>query len=151
MYPNPYAAGTYTPTYLPTCTCSSCVPVETPTLPSLSTIALQDIVDGQQRATNGLVSLLSQERTTTESNTRDHKKQLDHLTRLSQNFLTFMPDVEQKFLALENSINTNCTNPNDVELQSRVKDMVEVIANLGRIAEGFACSTGLRLVPVSGD
>ncbi|KAI9442759.1 hypothetical protein H4582DRAFT_1930758 [Lactarius indigo] len=123
-------------------------PVDPPALPSMSTIALQDIVEGQQRATNGLVSLLSQERTTTESNTREQKQQLANLASLSQHFLTFMPDVEQKFSALEASIRANCTNNNDnVELQNRVKDMVEVVASLGRIAEGFACSTGLRLVP----
>lgn len=124
-----------------------CPPVDPPALPSLSTIALQDIVEGQQRTTNGLVSLLSQERTTTESNTREQKQQLTSLTSLSQHFLTFMPDVEQKFSALESSIRANCTNPDNVELQNRVKDMVEVVASLGRIAEGFACSTGLRLVP----
>ncbi|KAH9060359.1 hypothetical protein EDB83DRAFT_2387161 [Lactarius deliciosus] len=100
-----------------------------------------DIVEGQQRTTNGLVSLLSQERTTTESNTREQKQQLTTLTSLSQHFLTFMPDVEQKFSALESSIRANCTNPDNVELQNRV------VASLGRIAEGFACSTGLRLVP----
>ncbi|KAH9170144.1 hypothetical protein EDB89DRAFT_1979868 [Lactarius sanguifluus] len=124
-----------------------CPPVDPPALPSLSTIALQDIVEGQQRTTNGLVSLLSQERTTTESNTREQKQQLTTLTSLSQHFLTFMPDVEHKFSALESSIRANCTNPDNVELQNRVKDMVEVVASLGRIAEGFACSTGLRLVP----
>jgi len=117
----------------------------------LSTIALQDIVEGQQRATNGLVSLLSQERTTTETNTREHKQQLGNLSSLSQHFLTFMPDVEQKFLALESSIRANCTNPDNAELQNRVKDMVEVVASLGRIAEGFACSTGLHLMPVRSD
>jgi flagellar biosynthesis/type III secretory pathway chaperone len=114
----------------------------------MSTIALQDIVEGQQRATNGLVTLLSQERTTVESTAREHNQQLSNLTSLSQNFLTFMPDVEQKFSALESSIRANCSNPDNAELQARVKDMLEVVANLGRIAEGFACSTGLRLVPV---
>lgn len=146
MYSHPnqsYPGTTYRPTYG-----YQCPPADLPALPSLSTIALQDIVEGQQRATNGLVSLLSQERTTTESNTREHKQQLSNLTSLTQHFLTFMPDVEQKFLALENSIRTNCTNPENAELQGRVKDMVEVVANLGRIAEGLACSTGLRLVPV---
>jgi hypothetical protein len=139
---NPYT-GTYRPPFT-----YQCPPVDTPALPSMSTVALQDLVEGQQRATNGLVSLLSHERTTAESNTREHKQQLANLTSLSQNFLTFMPDVEQKFSALESSIRTNCSNPENAELQARVKDMIEVVANLGRIAEGFACSTGLRLVPV---
>ena len=62
-----------------------------------------------------------------------------------------MPDVEQKFSALESSIRATCTNPDNAELQTRLKDMVEVIANLGRIAEGFACATGLRLVPMRSD
>ncbi|KAI9453147.1 hypothetical protein BJY52DRAFT_861579 [Lactarius psammicola] len=143
-HPNPSFAGNYRPAWG-----YQCPPVDTPTstLPSLSTIALQDIVEGQQRATNGLVSLLSQERSTTESNTREHKQQLANLTSLSQHFLTFMPDVEQKFSALESTIRANCTNPDNVDLQNRVRDMVEVVAGLGRIAEGFACSTGLRLVP----
>jgi hypothetical protein len=121
-------------------------------LPSMSTIALQDIVEGQQRATSGLVTLLSQERTTAESTTREHKQQLSNMTSLSQHFLLFMPDVEQKLSALESEIRTNactnCLNPESTELQARLKDMLEVVANLGRIAEGFACSTGLRLVPV---
>ena len=99
---------------------------------------------------NGLVTLLSEERTTAESTTREHKQQLSNLT-LSQNFLIFMPDVEQKFSALESSIRTNCSNPDNAELQARLKDMLEVVANLGRMAEGFACSTGLRLVPVRSD
>jgi hypothetical protein len=118
----------------------------------MSTIALQDIVEGQQRATSGLVTLLSQERTTAESTTREHKQQLSNMTSLSQHFLLFMPDVEQKLSALESEIRTNactnCLNPESTELQARLKDMLEVVANLGRIAEGFACSTGLRLVPV---
>jgi flagellar biosynthesis/type III secretory pathway chaperone len=114
----------------------------------LSTVALQDIVEGQQRVTNGLVTLLSQERTSNDRSTRDHKQQLASLTALSQHFLTFMPDVEQKFSALEGSIRNNCPVADNSDLQNRVKDMVEVVANLGRIAEGFACSTGLRLVPV---
>ena len=126
-------------------------PIDPLPLPSMSTIALQDIVEGQQRATNGLVSLLSQERITTESTTRDHKQQLLNLTSLSQHFLMSMPDVEQKYSALENSIRTNCSNPDNADLQARLKDMLEVVANLGRIAEGFACSTGLRLVPVRND
>ncbi|KAI0296506.1 hypothetical protein B0F90DRAFT_1033646 [Multifurca ochricompacta] len=140
MYNYPRPAWGYQPT-----------PAELPPLPSLSTIALQDVVEGQQRATNGLVSLLSQERTSNERSTRDHKQQLANLTALSQNFLTFMPDVEQKFSALEGSIRSNCPNNDNTELQNRIKDMVEVVANLGRIAEGFACSTGLRLVPVLND
>lgn len=148
-HPNHSYPGTYRPAtgynY-----CPIAPPVDLPPLPSLSTIALQDIVDGQQRATSGLVTLLSQERTSTETNAREHKQQLANLTSLSQNFLNFMPDVEQKFSALESSIRANCSNPENVELQNRVKDMIEVVANLGRIAEGFACSTGLRLVPVSG-
>jgi hypothetical protein len=55
----------------------------------VSTIGLQDIVEGQQRATNGLITLLSQERTTAESNTREGKQQLSNLTSLSQHFLIF--------------------------------------------------------------
>ncbi|KAH8997679.1 hypothetical protein EDB86DRAFT_2914303 [Lactarius hatsudake] len=141
MYAHPNPSSCYRPAWG-----YQCPPVDS-ALPSLSTIALQDIVEGQQRTTNGLVSLLSQERTTTESNTREQKQQLTSITSLSQHFLTFMPDVEQKFSALESSIRANCTNPDNVELQNRVKDMVEVVASLGRIAEGFACSTGLRLVP----
>ena len=113
-------------------------------------MALQDIVEGQQRTTNGLVSLLSQERTTNERSACDHKQQLAHLTALSQNFLSFMPDVEQKFSSLESLIRHNCsgTNLNNTEVHDRVNDMAEVVANLRRFAEGFACSTGLRLVPV---
>ncbi|KAF8257945.1 hypothetical protein EI94DRAFT_1791385 [Lactarius quietus] len=143
MYAQPYPhyTGTYRPYQCPP------LPAEPPALPSMSTIALQDIVQGQQQATNGLVTLLSNERTTAETNTREHKQQLANLTSLSSNFLSFMPDVEQKFLALESSIRSNCSNPENADLQARVKDMVEVVANLGRIAEGFACSTGLRLVP----
>jgi len=111
-------------------------------------MALQDIVEGQQRATNGLVSILSQERISNERGARDHKQQLAHLTALSQNFLSFMPDVELKFSLLENLILNNCPSTDNVELQDRVQDMAEVVANLRRFAEGFACSTGLRLVPV---
>jgi flagellar biosynthesis/type III secretory pathway chaperone len=111
-------------------------------------MALQDIVEGQQRAMNGLGSLLSQERTCNERSTRDNKQQLTNLVTLSQNLLGFMPDVEQKFLALENFIRGNCTIADEPELQDRVNDMVQVIANLRRIAESFACSAGLRLVPV---
>ncbi|KAH9062354.1 hypothetical protein EDB87DRAFT_1606636 [Lactarius vividus] len=142
MYTHPNPSPYYRPTWG-----YQCPPVDPPALPSLSTTALQDIVEGQQRTTNGLVSLLSQERTTTESNAREQKQQLSAITSLSQHFLTFMPDVEQKFSALESSIRANCTSPDNIELQNRVKDMVEVVASLGRIAEGFACSTGLRLVP----
>ena len=40
----------------------------------MSTIALQDIGEGQQHATNGLVILLSQERMTAESTIREHKQ-----------------------------------------------------------------------------
>jgi hypothetical protein len=114
----------------------------------LSTTAIQDIVEGQQRTTDGLVSLLSQERTANERGSRDHKQQLAHLTALSQNFLSFMPDVELTFSSLEILIRNNCPSANNSELQDRVKDMAEVVANLRRFAEGFACSTGLRLVPV---
>jgi hypothetical protein len=32
-------------------------------------------------------------------------------------------------------------------LQAQVKDTVKVVTNVGRIAKGFACSIGLRLVP----
>ena len=70
----------------------------------MSTIALQDIVEGQQRATNGLVTLLLQERTTAESTTRD-------LTSLSQHFLMSMPDFEQKYPSLESSIRASCSLP----------------------------------------
>lgn len=111
-------------------------------------MALQDIVEGQQRAMNGLGSLLSQERTSNERSTRDNKQQLTNLAALSQNLLGFLPDVEQKFSALESFICGNCTIADDPELQDRVNDMVQVIANLRRIAESFACSTGFRLVPV---
>jgi len=111
-------------------------------------MALQDIVEGQQRAMNGLGSLLSQERTSNERSTRDNKQQLTNLMTLSQNLLGFMPDVEQKFSALESFIRGNCTIADEPELQDRVNDMVQVIVNLRRIAESFACSTGLRLVPV---
>ncbi|KAF8268032.1 hypothetical protein EI94DRAFT_1800947 [Lactarius quietus] len=38
--------------------------------------------------------------------------------------------------------------PKNAKLQAQFKDMVEVVANVGRIAKGFACSTGLRLVPM---
>jgi hypothetical protein len=111
-------------------------------------MALQDIVEGQQRATNGLVSILSQERISNDRGARDHKQQLAHLTALSQNLLSFVPDVELKFSLLENLILSNCPSTDNVELQDRIKDMAEVVANLKRFAEGFACSTGLRLVPV---
>lgn len=118
---------------------------EPPPSSPLSTMALQDIVEGQQRAMNGLGSLLSQERTCNERSTRDNKQQLTNLVALSQNLLGFIPDVEQKFLALETFIRGYCDEPG---LQDRVNDMVQVITNLRRIAESFACSTGLRLVPV---
>ena len=36
-----------------------------------------------------------------------------------------MPDVEQKFSALESSIRANCSNPDNAELQARLKDMLE--------------------------
>jgi len=111
-------------------------------------MALQDIVEGQQRATSGLVSLLSQERTSNERSTRDNKQQLNNLVTLSQNFLWTMPDVEQKFSALESSLRVNCKSTDNDELQDRVNDMADVVTNLRRIAESFACSTGLRLVPV---
>ena len=84
----------------------------------------------------------------TVSNTRDQKEQLANLTSLSKNFLTFMPNIEQKFSSLEVSILTNCTNLDNAELQAPLNNMGEVIADIGRIAEGFVCSTGLRLVPV---
>ena len=70
------------------------------------------------------------------------KQQLLNLT-LSQHLLISMPDIEQKYSALESSIHANCSNPDNVELQARLKYML-VVANLGRIAEGFVCSTGLR-------
>ena len=111
-------------------------------------MALQDIVEGQQRAMSGLGSLLSQERTSNERSTRDNKQQLTNLVTLSQNLLGYMPDVEQKFSALESFIRGNWTIADEPELQDRVNDMVQVISNLRRIAESFASSTGLRLVPV---
>ena len=46
-----------------------------------------------------------------------------------------MPDVEQKFSALESSIRANCSNPDNAELQARLKDMLhrqEVGASSGR-------------------
>ena len=106
-------------------------------------MALQDIVEGQQRAMNGLGSLLSQERISNERSTRDNKQQLTNLVTLSQNLLSFIPDVEQKFSSLEGFIHSNCAIAGDPELQDRVNDMVQVITNLRRIAESFACSTGL--------
>jgi hypothetical protein len=117
-------------------------------VPSVSTTALQDIVEGQQRATNGLVSLLSQERVSNEQGTRDNKQQFSNLLTLSQNFLGFIPEVEQKFAALESQIHDKCSSANNAEMEDRLNDMDQVITNLKRIAEGFACSTGLRLVPV---
>jgi hypothetical protein len=123
-------------------------PIEPPALPSVSTIALQDIVEGQQRTTNGLLSLMSQERTANDRSERDYKQQLASLTALSQHFLSFMPDVDETFSALETSIRSHIPSADNNDLQNRVKDMVEVVANLGRLAEGFASSTGLRLVPV---
>jgi hypothetical protein len=142
-YPNQYCTYPYYPPWG-----SQSTPSEPPPLPSLSTMALQDIVEGQQRAMNGLSSLLSQERTSNEHSMRDNKQQLTNLVTLSQNFLGFIPDVEQKFSALESLIRGNCTITNNAELQDRVNDMVQVIANLRRTAESLACSTGLRLVPV---
>jgi hypothetical protein len=141
--PNQYYPYTYCPAWgsQPTTPCE-------PAVPSLSTTAIQDIVEGQQRTTDGLVSLLSQERTTNERGARDHKQQLAHLTALSQNFLSFMPDVELKFSLLENLIRNDCPSANNTELQDRVEDMAEALVNLRRFAEGFACSTDLRLVPV---
>jgi hypothetical protein len=127
---------------------SHSTPVDSPSPTALSTTALQDIVEGQQRSINGLLSLLSQERSASDRNTQDHKQQLANLTALSQHFLSFMPDVEQKLSALETSIRSHGPIPDNSDLQNRVKDMVELVVNLGRIAEGFACSTGLRLVPV---
>lgn len=124
-------------------------PVEPLPYPSLSTSALQDIVEGQQRATTGLVSLLSQERTSNERSTRDNKQQISNLVTLSQNFLGFIPDVEQKFSALETSIRANCTNVDNADVQERLNDMEQAVTTLSRIAESFASSTGLRLVPVS--
>ena len=70
----------------------------------MSTIALQDIGEGQQHATNGLVNLLSQERTTAKGTTREHEQWLLNLTSLSQYFLVYIPDVEQKYSSLENTI-----------------------------------------------
>jgi len=141
-YPNPYYSYPYYTPYgaQPT-------PIEPLPLPSLSTTALQDIVEGQQRATTGLVTLLSQERTSNERGTRDNKQQLTNLLTLSQNFLGYLPDVEQKFSALENSIPINSTNADNAGLQDRLNDMEQAIVNLRRIAESFASSTGLRLVP----
>ena len=60
--------------------------------------------------------------------TSDHNA---NLTSLSQNFLTIMPNIEQKFSSFDSPIRTNCTNPNDAELQAPLKDMVEVIADMG--------------------
>ena len=142
-YQNPYHSYPYYTPYgaQPT-------PIEPLPVPSLSTIALQDIVEGQQRATTGLATLLSQERTSNERSTRDNKQQLTNLVTLSQNFLGYLPDVEQKFSALENSIPINSTNGDNTVLQDRLNDMEQAIVNLRRIAESFASSTGLRLVPV---
>ena len=142
-YPNQYYSSPYNPTWG-----SQSTPFEPPPPTPLSTMALQDIVEGQQRAMNGLGSLLSQERTSNERSTRDNKQQLTNLVTLSQNLFGFMPDVEQKFLALESFIRSNCTIADDPELQDRINDMVQVIANLRRIAESLACSSGFRLVPV---
>jgi hypothetical protein len=145
-YPNHYYSYPYQPTWGLQSTSVDPVP-----LPSVSTTALQEIVEGQQRATNGLVSLLSQERTSNERSTRDNKQQLNNMVTLSQNFLYSMPDVEQKFSALESSIRVNkCKISDDDELEDRISDMAEVVANLRRIAESFASLTGLRLVPVCG-
>ncbi|KAF8499536.1 hypothetical protein F5888DRAFT_83251 [Russula emetica] len=141
-YPNQYYPFPSYPAWGPQST-----PCEPPPPTSLSTMALQDIVEGQQRAMNGLGSLLSQERASNERSTRDNKQQLTNLATLSQNLLGFMPDVEQKFSALDSFIRGNYTIADDPELQDRVNDMVQVITNLRRIAESFACSTGLRLVP----
>jgi hypothetical protein len=142
-YQNPYYSYPY---YSPYGTQPT--PIEPLPVPSLSTTALQDIVEGQQRATTGLVTLLSQERTSSERSTRDNKQQLTNLVTLSQNFLGYLPDVEQKFSALENSIPINSTNADNAGLQDRLNDMEQAIVNLRRIAESFASSTGLRLVPV---
>jgi hypothetical protein len=142
-YQNPYCSYPYYPTYG-----TQQTPIEPLPLPSLSTTALRDIVEGQQRATTGLVTLLSQERTSNETSTRDNKQQLSNLVTLSQNFLGFIPDVEQKFSALENSIRINCTNADNAGLQDRLNDMEQTVINLKRIAESFASSAGLRLVPV---
>ena len=142
-YPNQYYPVPHYPAWG-----SLSTPFELPPSSPLPTMALQDIVEGQQRAMNGLGSLLSQERTSNERTTRDNKQQLNNLVSLSQNLLGFIPDVEQKFLALEIFIRGNCTIADEPELQDRVNDMVQVITNLRRIAESFACSTGLRLVPV---
>jgi len=142
-YPNQYYSSPYCPAWG-----SQSTPFELPPSSPMSTMALQDIVEGQQRAMNGLGSLLSQERTSNERSTRDNKQQFTNLVILSQSLLGFMPDVEQKFSALESFIRGNCTITDEPELQDRVNDMVQVIANLRRIAESFACSTGLRLVPV---
>lgn len=142
-YPNQYYSYPYYPAWA-----SQPTPYEPPPPPGLSTMALQDIVEGQQRAMNGLGSLLSQERTSNERSTRNNKQQLTDLAALSQNLLGFLPEVEQKFSSLESFICGNCTVADDPELQDRVNDMAQVIANLRRIAESFACSTGFRLVPV---
>ena len=142
-YPNQYYSFPHYPAWG-----SQSTPFEPPPPSPSSTMALQDIVEGQQRAMNGLGSLLSQERTSNERSTRDNKQQLNNLVTISQNLLGFMPDVEQKFSALESFIRGNCTIADEPELQDRVNDMAQVVANLRRIAESFACSTGLRLVPV---
>ena len=42
-----------------------------------------------------------------------------------------MPNIEQKFSSFDSPIRTNCTNPNDAELQAPLKDMVEAIADMG--------------------
>jgi hypothetical protein len=75
-----------------------------------------------------------------------------NLTSLSQHFLFFTSDVEQKFSALESSIHINCTNPDNLnaELLALVKYIIEVVPNLGCIADDFGCSNGLGLILTRG-
>lgn len=113
----------------------------------MPTIAIQDIVEGQQRA---VFTPLSQEQTTAESTTREQKGQATTLK--SDPSLSAFPHVYARCRAeifpSQSSIRTNYSNPDNAELQARLKDMSEAVVNLGHIAESFACSTGLCLVPV---
>jgi hypothetical protein len=74
-----------------------------------------------------------------------HTSQLE-IQRLSQHFLSFIPDVEQEFSSLSSLIRINRTNPDNADLLTRVNAMVEVEPNLRRIADDFACSNGHPLV-----
>ena len=38
----------------------------------------------------------------------------------------FMPDIEQKYFTFESSILTNCSKPDNADLQARLEDMSEV-------------------------